>query len=47
MESKCLFVVSKAENPFLEALEILIRRVRWKRFILLVNGDREKLINFR
>jgi len=46
-EPHCLFVLSKAESPLLTVLDKLIGRIRWKKFILLLAGDREKLISFQ
>jgi hypothetical protein len=46
-ESKCLFVLSEAENTLLPILDKLIGRIRWKKFILFLAGDREKLIKFQ
>jgi hypothetical protein len=46
-ESKCLLAISYADNPDLEKVDRLIRRVETKHFVVLLCGNEDDFNKFR
>ena len=46
-ESKCLLVISDADNPDLEKIDRLIRRIETRQFVLFLSGNEKDFNKFR